>query len=373
MKFLDRLARIPGALVIVPLLVGATLGTIDGLHVPAIERALAALGVPPGQPHAGGGEGHRALLGLGGFTTALTGPGATTLIACFLVCVAAQMDFDVGRRALRKGLVITLSKWMVGLALGYGLCRLGDGFEGPLGLTLVAILAAATNGNGGLYLALSSRFGDRSDVGAISVISLNDGPFLTLVGLGVLGSSFPAAAFVSVLLPLGVGFLLGRWDPRVRAFLAAGERLLIPFFAFALGTTLTFAVLAEPRALAGGICLGVLTVVLTGLGATLALRLIGERSLAGWAEASTAGNAVQTPASVAIVAASLAPGSPEALRFAAAVPLATAQVSVAVLVTALLCPWIVSRLARRHVRATAPELAATTAPHGAAGSDTMMR
>lgn len=356
MKLLDRLGKMPGALMLVPLLVGTLLNTLDQMHFGFVGAALEALGVPADA------NGHRSFLRLGGFTTALTGPGATTLIAFFLVCVAAQMDFAVGRRALKKGLVITSTKWVVGLGVAYAVAALGDGFMGPLGLSMVAVLAAMTNGNGGLYLALTSRFGDRSDVGAISVISLNDGPFLTLLGLGILGERFPFAAFLAVLLPLLVGFALGRWDERIRRFLAPGERLAIPFFAFALGTTLTFTVFTNLQALVGGVALGVLTVLFTGSAAALTLRLVGERvPVAAWAEASTAGNAVQTPTAVALAAAALGTNAASE-RLAAAVPLATAQISVAVLVSALLCPLAVAIVARRQAARARPEAPTPAGP-----------
>lgn len=347
MTLLDRLARVPGGLMLIPLLLGAALNTVDELHLAPLEALLRFLDAPVfADPVTG--QAHRSLLRLGGFATALTASGAPTLIAFFLVCVAAQMDFSVGRAALRKGVVITTSKWLGGVAVAYAWSALGDGFTGPLGLSTVAIMAAMTNGNGGLYLALTSRFGSKSDMGAISVISLNDGPFLTLVGLGVLGASFPAASFLSVLLPMLVGFALGQWEPRVRRFLAAGERLVIPFFAFALGTSLTFTVFTNVTALAGGVLLGAATVLITGSLAAAALRLTREpHPIAAWAEASTAGNAVQTPAAVALAAASMAAGD-KAEQLSMAAPMATAQISVAVMVSALLCPLVVAAMHRRY-------------------------
>lgn len=348
MTLLDRLGRIPGALMLVPLLLGAVLNTIDQLHLGPVQSALRWLGAPVGPMDPVTGVAAYSFLRLGGFTTALTSTGAATLIAFFLVCVAAQMDLGVGAASLRKGLVITVSKWLAGVAVAYGIAALGDGFVGPLGLTTVAILAAMTNGNGGLYLALTSRFGSKSDMAAISVISLNDGPFLTLLGLGILGATFPLASFLAVLLPMVVGFGLGQWDPRVRRFLASGERLAIPFFGFALGTSLSFTVFANATALAGGLVLGILTVMVTGAVGALALRLTSEKHpIAAWAEASTAGNAVQTPTAVALAAATM-PGAVN--QFARAVPMATAQISVAVLVSALLCPVMVAAMNRRYTR-----------------------
>jgi 2-keto-3-deoxygluconate permease len=66
--------------------------------------------------------------------------------------------------------------------------------------------------------------------------------------------------------------------------------------------------------------------------------------LSAAAEASTAGNAVATPA--AIAAAAAAAGSPNAAAFQEIVSTATAQISIAVVTTALLCPAAVIVLDR---------------------------
>ncbi|MFQ9704755.1 MAG: 2-keto-3-deoxygluconate permease [Enterocloster clostridioformis] len=42
-------------------------------------------------------------------------------------------------------------------------------------------MSAITNSSGSLYISLSSQFGNATDTGAISILSLNDGPFFTLV------------------------------------------------------------------------------------------------------------------------------------------------------------------------------------------------
>lgn len=342
---LALLKKIPGGLMIVPLVIGALLHTIDEAHLPWMQDALAWLGAP-GKENPETGETSYELLKIGGFATALTGSGATTLIAMFLVCVAAQMNFRIGGRALKKGAIITTTKLAIAVGCGYGMALLFDPFTGLLGLSLVSIVAAMSNGNGGLYLALTGQYGDRSDVGAVAVISLNDGPFFTLLALGMMGEQFPFAAFLAVLLPMLVGFLLGQWSEEIRVFLSHGEKLCIPFFAFALGTTMSFATFLNLEVLAGGLLLGLATVVLTGLGSAVMLRILGEQNVvAAFAEASTAGNAVQTPFYVAVAAAGAASlgvmATERADAYQAIVGPATAQVSISVMTTALLCPLAV--------------------------------
>ena len=354
---LRLLKKIPGALMLVPLLAGAIVNSIDQLHLAPVEAALRALGATP-VVGADGAE-HYEVLNLGGFTTAVTKGGATALIAVFLICVASQMDYKVGARALQKGAVITVSKFLVAVGFGYLVGALSDPFHGFLGLSTVATIAALSNGNGGLYLALTGQYGDRTDTGAVSVISLNDGPFFTLAALGLMGEKLPLATFVAVLLPMIVGFLLGR-NLEIRRFLAHGEKLIIPFFAFALGTGMNFSAFLRPDVLAGGLFLGFSTVLLTGLACYIGLRLIGEKQpVAAFAEASTAGNAVQTPLAVAVAALASAQAGgmdPERARlFESIVPIATAQISISTLTTAVLCPivvlWYVKKIGRHQAPA----------------------
>lgn len=143
-----------------------------------------------------------------------------------------------------------------------------------------------------------------------------------------------------MVLPILPGFILGNLDEDIREFLRPGQRLLIPFFAFPLGAGIDFSAIL--RAGPPGVLLGVMTVVISGFGAMIALRLIGRRNvISGACEASTAGNAVATPAAVA-----LADPTYRAVEAAA-----TAQVAASTVTTAILTPpfviliyrWLKSR------------------------------
>ena len=333
--------KVPGGLMVVPLFFAALLNTIDQMHIPFIMSFLKSLGVAPVKP------GIYEFLKIGGFTQWLFKDGALPLIALFLFCCGSQMNLRVGGVAMKKGILLTASKYFTALIVGVLWGKLsGDMMNGFLGLSTMAIIAAMTNGNGGMYAALTGQYGNRSDVGAVAVLSLNDGPFFTLMALGMLGANFPIIAFIAVLLPIAIGMLLGNLDPDIRTFLKPGETLPIPFFAFALGAGMNFATFFNPKVVVAGVTLGLMTVTLTALTGILVFKLFREKSqIAPVAEASTAGNAVGTPAAIA-AAASVAAGagmmSPaEAQAYKNLVEIATLQVSLSTLTTAILCPFAV--------------------------------
>lgn len=308
MKILKTVKKVPGGLMIIPLLLGALVNT---LFPEALE--------------------------IGGFTTNLFKTGAMPILAAFLFCNGAQINARQAGSPLIKGVALTLSKFIIGAVLGV-LINYIFGPTGVLGIAPLAIVAAITNSNGGLYAALAGEYGDSTDVGAISILSINDGPFLTMLTFGVTGiAEVPFIALVATIVPILIGFILGNLDEDIREFLSPGAALLIPFFAFPLGAALNFGQIIE----AGipGIILGVACTLLTGFGGYWTMKLLkAEHPQVGAAIGTTAGNAVATPAALAAVDKSLVPVEASS----------TVQIAAAIIVTAILCPILVSYLDKRE-------------------------
>jgi 2-keto-3-deoxygluconate permease len=230
--------RVPGGMMVVPLLCGALLATFL-----------------PGTPTF-----------FGSFTGALF-TGALPILAVFFVCTGASIDFKATPYILRKGGTLFAVKIGIGILLGLVFGRLLG--EAPVsagvfaGISTLAIVAAMNDTNGGLYMALMGQYGQPRDVGAYTVMSLESGPFLTMVTLGVAGlSAFPWPTLVGGILPLLVGMLLGNLDRDMREFLSRAIPVMIPFFAFALGANLDLARVWQAGLL--GLGLGLAVVVVTG-------------------------------------------------------------------------------------------------------------
>jgi 2-keto-3-deoxygluconate permease len=252
-----------------------------------------------------------------------------------------QITFKTAGSSVGKGVTLLVFKWAVGAILGLIAIFFADSNGLFLGLAPLAIIAAMTNSNGGLYIALAGQYGKEDDKAAYPFLALSDGPFLTMVALSIFGAMgfangmFSPMSFVAVLLPLIVGVIIGNLDRNLADWLHKGSDKLVPFFAFSLGMGINFSSIIQGGL--SGILLGVLTVLITGGVGFLLFRAIGWNPIVGASEGSTAGNAVGTPAAIVAANASFAPIA----------EIATVQIAASVVTTAILLPIFIGFLSKR--------------------------
>lgn len=315
--------RIPGGSMLIPLVLGSVIGT---LAPSALE--------------------------IGSFTTALFKESALPLIGLLIFMTGTQVTGRTGGSVLAHTGVVLLTKSLIpaGIIIAVGAVV---GLDGIFGVSVLALLASFDNSNGGLWLAFTGHYGDERDRGAYISSAVNDGPFFTLLLLGVSGlGDIPVLSLVAAIVPFLLGVLVGNVDAEWRELLRPVPDIVIPFFAFALGTGIDLGAVVTGGLT--GVLVGIVVAPVTGglvfLGYRYLLRR-GRRSALGFAAGTTAGNAIATPAVVAAA-------DP---RFEQYVGTATAQVAASVLVTAILAPLLASFFLKRAGALEPPEAAESAA------------
>lgn len=302
-SFFKLMQKVPGGLIIVPMFIGVFCNTF----IPDV-------------------------LNIGGFTTGMFKTGTSCLLGMFLLLNGASINVKKIGMPLYKGVVLTAMKFVLGVAVGLIVSK-ACGMAGLMGITPMAIIAALTNSAGGLYLGLAQQYGDETDAGAISILSLNDGPFFTMIAMGTAGmASIPFDAFIATLIPLIIGIVWGNLDTTFRKVAADAMPIITFFMMIPIGAGMSLLSLAQ-----GGIA-GIVLAIISALTAFVFFFLFqlflpkNKRNAMGAAIGTTAANATSVPVSVAEMDKAWEP-------YASA---ATAQVAVAAIITAFTAPLFTS-------------------------------
>lgn len=274
---------------------------------------------------------------IGGLTQAVfSSAGTNTLLGAQLFCMGTALQVKDMPKVLKRGSILLISKFAIGAFLGILVGRF-FGTAGFLGLSSLAIISAVTNSNGSVFLTLMGNYGDRADAGCFPILSINDGPFLTLVALGASGlADIPFMSLLAAILPVLLGMIIGNLDHGMRDIFAPMGTAIIPLIGFALGTSINLVNIVKGGA--SGVLLGLITVFIGGAFICLCDKFISRRpGYAAWAVATTAGNAVAVPAAVAL--------ADPALEAVAGT--ATVQVAASVVVSCILAPLITNFWAKK--------------------------
>lgn len=303
MKIMKTINRIPAGMMIVPLFIGILINTF----CPQI-------------------------LQIGSFTTAtFANAGAASFMGAQLIGIGSMLKIKELPVVVKRGGVLLVAKLAGGVIIGL-LVNAIFGEGGFLGLTSLALISGITNSNGSMYTALMTTYGDSQDCAAVGMLTINDGPFLTLVAMGASGlANIPFMSIVAVIVPLIVGMILGNLDDDFTKFFQPVVGMMVPFVGITLGGSINLMNLVKGGL--GGIVLGALAVFVVGPLIIFSDRHISKRSgYAGVAVSTVAGNAIATPAAIALADPSWEPF----------VATATTQIAAAVVFTALVIPFITS-------------------------------
>ena len=194
MKLKKAIDRIPGGLMLVPLLLGACVHSIC----------------------AGRGQIFRVV-------HQWTVAGTVPILAVWFFCMGATIDLRATGTVLRKSGTLLVTKmvvaWIATLVASHFIPI--DGIKGGLfaGLSVLAITTSMDMTNGGLYAAVMQQYGSKEEAGAFVLMSVESGPLVSMIILGATGVAFfEPRLFVGAVLPFLIGFALGNIDSDLREF-----------------------------------------------------------------------------------------------------------------------------------------------------------
>ena len=293
-----KMSSIPGANILVPLLLGCLLNTL----FPDLFKTL------------------------GSFTLGMTQQGASPLVGAFLLIVGTTISF----KSAPAGAIIIAIKQIVVIAVSLLILYVFN--DNLFGISAMVMLAACTGANNAMYAGLMGTMGNEAERGAVAITTLVVGPPVTMIVLGAAGQAPIGWSLVGAILPIVVGIILGNLFPSFKKMMAPALSAIIVLVFFAMGSTMTFGQLVNGGL--PGILLGVICSVVFAIPVIAVDKLTGGTGVAGAAISSCAGANVATPAAMASVN--------EAMYGGAVLATATAQVAACAIVTAILTPLVTS-------------------------------
>lgn len=308
MKLLNKIDRIPGGIILVPMLCTALINTVF--------------------PEA---------LQVGGITTKLFSTyGTQVFIGALLFLAGAQFRVRDVPKALCRGGILLLGKVIIAVCLTVCFLRF-FGPSGVLGISALAFCIAMLSLNPGTFLAVASEHGDSIDPPGFGLYNLVVVPAVPAVVLGVLdGAAFDYMGIVTTLVPFLLGMLLGNLDEDLRKLFAGATRPMLFFAGCDFGAAVNL--LDAVRSGLSGLVLSGIYILCCGFGLLLVDRKLLRQP--GYASASLsciAGASVSMPPLVAEVLPQYAPY----------VESATAQIACGVVLTTVFScfftQWVLKR------------------------------
>ena len=202
MNILKKIDKIPGGIILVPMLCTAIINTLcpEALQIGVITPPLLSPSGPP------------------------------VFIGVLLFLAGSQFQVKDIPAAMGRGGVLLLAKILIAVGLTFCYLRL-FGTDGALGISVLAFCITVISLNPGTFLAVATVYGDSVDPPGFGLYNLVVAPTIPAVILGVLdGAAFDYMAIVTTLVPFLLGMLLGNLDPELKGLFAGATRPVL-FFA----------------------------------------------------------------------------------------------------------------------------------------------
>lgn len=311
MEILEKVKRIPGGLMVVPMLVTAAIHTF--------WPSLLTVGSP--------------------VDAIFTSKGMDTLIGLCLFAIGTTLRLDRLKEPVRQAAVVLAVK----TAASFGACLAVPalvGLDGIWGLSSLAILCGITSCSTSIYLAAAEAQGTEADVASMGLFSILGIPvFQIFVLCASSGGGMDWKSVMVTLAPFVLGIILGNLDQGFRSLAVPAMPLMIVFMGFGLGAEVNL--LTAMQSGFGGVLLGLICLAVNGPIHYLMDRFLLQRNgCLGVALCAVSGMSVAVPA----LAAERIPA------YAPYVEAAASQVATAMVVTSFLVPAAMGLIRRRAGR-----------------------
>lgn len=307
MKILENVRKIPGGLMIVPMILAAFINTF----CPQIVQ-------------------------IGNPTTAIfTSAGTMTVVGMMVLFSGISTSPQQLLACLKKGGVLLLIKLLINLAISMWAVK-AFGQEGFFGISTLALVACIASVNPGVYIGMMDGRGDTVDKANYALLNILVLPCVPICILGFSnGYGIDWMAVLATLVPLFVGMVLAALDPSIRQFTASGTAILLPFLGFCLGSNVNL-ILAAKSGLSG--CILYLIYLAVNAVPLILIERLGfkRKGFVAAAICCVGGLSMSVPALMAEL-------DPSYLPY---VDTATAQLAMAVALSAVVTPVIVKVLSR---------------------------
>ncbi len=303
---LNRVKKIPGGLLLVPMMTTAVIHTF-----------------------------WPDLVKIGGATELLfTNTCTMYVVGLMLFFSGTQCMVSQVKEMLKTGGLLCMIKLGVMAAACVIVQRL-FGLDGFLGISLLTFTAILASTNPGLYIALTSD--NPKALSVFGLLNLLVMPAIPVMALNLSsGYAMDWNSVISILIPFFIGMILGNLDDEIRKMFQNGSTMTLPFLGFCLGGSINLieAVKAGP----GGLVCVILFYVLTWVPMYIAEKKILKRDgLIATAMSSIASFTATVPQ----VAAAANP------VFEPYVETAVAQIALASLITCFITPALVGKIEKR--------------------------
>ena len=277
---------------------------------------------------------------VGGVTQALfSGQGVNVLAAILTFLSGTVIDIKQTGKLLKRQGVLFVAKVIISMLLSYVFIVV-FGQSGVLGISALAFVSVITSTNPAIYLLTAQQYGTETDTGAFGFFGLLSLPIVPTIIYSLMmsgGGGIDWMPVISILIPLIVGIALGAIDRGFSKLFSPGIAALLPIMGWNLGQGLN--IMEAIQSGLSGLLLTFIFIIFM-LSLVLIDRLVLKNDgLLAMSLVTVAGVSSLTPAILARI-------YPELTQYVAA---STSQILLAVVITSIGAPLIVSKINQKKV------------------------